>query len=33
VPTNAPALDDLMDLFDFNGNRTAAWGPDDEDEE
>jgi phospholipase C len=33
VPSNAPALDDLFDLFDFDGTRTAAWGPDDEDEE
>lgn len=28
VPTNAPALDDLFDMFDFNGARAAAWGVD-----
>ena len=26
VPTNMPALDDLMDLFDFDGHRALDWG-------
>jgi phospholipase C len=32
VPRNAPALDDLFDLFDFNGQRTADWGSDSSDD-
>lgn len=30
VPTNAPALDDLMDLFDFTGTRSSEWGHNDD---
>ncbi len=31
VPRNSPALDDLFDLFDFDGNRAADWGTESDD--
>ena len=31
VPKNAPALDDLYDLFDFDGKRAADWGTESDD--
>jgi hypothetical protein len=31
VPKNRPALGDLFDLFDFDGQRAADWGTEDDD--